>query len=297
MRYARAWAAGSEDGLDWAFRGLTIPEQELASLVRQFASYAATLEQHESIARWTALDAMMSGRFDAGRGALQRLYGVDTTDQDEAVIEFAEHDSAAAARLMRIDSKKLARRVHPVVCNAALSRLRHGDSSGVKAILATMPTVDDRQSARDAASTIRRGLAGQTVMCAQVLRAVLASRTLDGAPVRALLFRADSMMRFTPINYGPFWNYDLALAFARHHEYAAAAAAVRRRFVDAADAPRLVIGLRHEGQWAALAGDTTAAVAAYRQYLMWRSSPNATLVPQRDSVRAELAALERRQRG
>jgi hypothetical protein len=103
--------------------------------------------------------------------------------------------------------------------------------------------------------------------------------------------RTDSIMRLTPINYGPFWNYDLAIAFARLGEYAAAAAAVRRRFVDAADVPRLVVGLRQEGRWAALAGDTTSAIKAYSHYLLWRSSPEPALIPQRDSVRAELAAL------
>jgi hypothetical protein len=52
--------------------------------------------------------------------------------------------------------------------------------------------------------------------------------------------------------------------------------------------------LRHEGRWATLAGDTAAAVKAYEHYLIWRQSPDPELVPQRDSVRAELAALRRR---
>ena len=108
-----------------------------------------------------------------------------------------------------------------------------------------------------------------------------------------MLHRADSLMRFTPLNYGDFWNYDVALALARRGDYRAAASAVRRRFVDLLPEPRLVPALRHEGRWAALAGDTAAAITAFRHYLLWRGSPEAGLIPERDSVRAELAALER----
>jgi hypothetical protein len=58
--------------------------------------------------------------------------------------------------------------------------------------------------------------------------------------------------------------------------------------------PRLPVLLRSEGRWAALAGDTAAAKAAYRHYLIWRENPDRSLVAERDSVRAELEALERR---
>ena len=103
-------------------------------------------------------------------------------------------------------------------------------------------------------------------------------------------------MRFTPLNYADFWNYDLALALAQRGMYAAAVSAVQRHFVDLLPLPRLVIGLRHEGKWAALAGDTAAAIATYRHYLLWRQDPEPVLGPQRDSVLAELAALEKRSR-
>ena len=73
------------------------------------------------------------------------------------------------------------------------------------------------------------------------------------------------------------WNYDLGVAFARRGDYAAAAAAVRRRFIDAADNPRLVLALRQEGRWAALAGQTAAAIKAYEHYLLWRSNPEPAL--------------------
>jgi hypothetical protein len=41
-----------------------------------------------------------------------------------------------------------------------------------------------------------------------------------------------------------------------------------------------------------LAGERDAAVRAYRHHLAIRRDPEPALIPQRDSVRAELAALE-----
>jgi hypothetical protein len=51
---------------------------------------------------------------------------------------------------------------------------------------------------------------------------------------------------------------------------------------------------RLEGRLAAQTGDTAGAVRAYRRYLWLRRDAEPPLVPQRDSVRAALAALERR---
>ena len=49
---------------------------------------------------------------------------------------------------------------------------------------------------------------------------------------------------------------------------------------------------RAEGRLAALVGDTTAAIRVYREYLDLRRFADSLLVPQRDSVAAELARLE-----
>ena len=136
--------------------------------------------------------------------------------------------------------------------------------------------------------TVRRGPVAQAAICGQVLRGVLAS--FSPSEDRWLL-RADSVMRHLQLNYAVLWNYDVALALARRGYYAEAAAAARRRFVDRGPSPRLVPSLRDEARWAALAGDTAHAAAAYRHYLLWRDDPDASLRPQRDSVRQELAAL------
>jgi hypothetical protein len=49
--------------------------------------------------------------------------------------------------------------------------------------------------------------------------------------------------------------------------------------------------LRLEGQLAAEAGDREGAMRAYQNYLLLRPNPDPPLIPQRDSVKAELAAL------
>ena len=51
---------------------------------------------------------------------------------------------------------------------------------------------------------------------------------------------------------------------------------------------------REEGRLAALAGDTAGAIRVYRRYLLLRQDAEPALTPQRDSVRAALALLERR---
>jgi hypothetical protein len=50
---------------------------------------------------------------------------------------------------------------------------------------------------------------------------------------------------------------------------------------------------RLEGKRAAALGDSAGAIAAYRRYLVLRREPDAVRALQRDSVRVELAAVER----
>jgi len=293
--YANAWARGDEDGLDWAFEGLTLPQHELDSLIGQVKSGATTDKQLRVITEWEVRAAFMGGRPAAAAEALRRYYGSDSASLYAEIIDYALGDSVAAERVAGAVSIEGKRQVHPYSCNVALSRLRRGDSTGAQAILATEPALDDRLGAAAVVLTVRRGLVAQAAICGQVLRGVLASHAPTASALSDwLLFRADSIMRVTRLNYADFWNYDLALALARRGAYAAAASAARRHFVDLLPLPRLVIALREEGRWAVSAGDTAAALRAYRHYLLWRESPESSLVPQRDSVRAELAALERR---
>jgi hypothetical protein len=287
--YAGAWARGDEDGIDWALHGLTLAASELDSLIAQLTRDAATAEQRRAVAEWTVQALMMSGRPAKGAAALRRLHEADTTAIHSDLVAYAIDDSIAATILPRTSAVDSRTQLHPIGCNAALARLRHGDSTGMAALLATLPAMDPRLPAAEAVLTVKRGNVAQATVCGEVLRGVYKSSASDGLP---LLLRADSVMRLTPLNYADFWNYDLAHAFAARGDYRAAAAAVRRHFIDLLPLPRLPLALRDEGRWAVLAGDTTAAIAAFRHYLLWRESPEPVLIPERDSVRAELAALE-----
>jgi tetratricopeptide (TPR) repeat protein len=75
-----------------------------------------------------------------------------------------------------------------------------------------------------------------------------------------------------------------------------ALAAIRRRELPLGNPPfpGIVPAMLVEARLAARVGDRDGAVRAYRAYLLWRQDPEARLIPQRDSARAELAALTRR---
>ena len=49
--------------------------------------------------------------------------------------------------------------------------------------------------------------------------------------------------------------------------------------------------LREEGRLAALTGDRTGAIAAYRHYLALRDAPEPSVQSEADEVRRELATL------
>ena len=305
VEYSHSWARGEEEGADWALQGLTLPPGELDSLLAQMETDASTKQQMEPdasterqrqvIGRWLADAAAMSGRPARALSAFERAAPGDTLALYEAMVSGAEGDTVAAARLISfaLANPTLAPTGHPLGCTGALSHLRRGDSTGVAAILATEPPLDDSRDVISAFAAYRRGVVAMAAICGEVARGVLASLTTTSA---SRLLRADSLMRRMPLNYADFWNYDLALAFARRGQYALAAAAARRRLNDVEPLPRLALSLRQEGRWAARAGDRAAAIKAYRHYLLWRSAPEQALVPQRDSVQAELAALLKAER-
>lgn len=292
--YANAWARGEAEGPDWALRGLSVPQRELDSLLALLELNASNAQQRREVVGWAAAAAAMGGRPGRADSLLRDGVAADTLELYSASLDYAWDDSVAAARapaLSRDPTLPLTGAIseRPLACNSALSRLRRADTNGVATILATEPPLDQQRSVAGALSAVRRGPLAMAAICGQVLRGVLASLAPSGLPQ---LLRADSIMRVMPLNYADFWNYDLALAFARRGEYALAAAAVRRHLTDVVPLPRLVLALRQEGRWAALAGDPTAAIKAYRHYLLWREAPEPALVAQRDSVRTELAALE-----
>jgi DNA-binding SARP family transcriptional activator/tetratricopeptide (TPR) repeat protein/TolB-like protein len=296
VEYSRAWARGEEDGIHWVFRGLTLPQRELDSLMRQLQSDAATEQQDSLVRHWTTRAEFMSGRPQRGIAALQREVGANPDIVNAILLNELVDPRGMEAALVRDlpTSRPTASPAprHVTACNVALSRLRRGDTTGVASMLRIQVPIDPQKSARDALERMERGAIGRSAICGEVARGILAAMSPSGLPQ---LLRADSIMRLTPLNYADWWNYEIALAFARRGDYAAAAAAVRRRFHDLLPLPKLVPELRDEARWAALSGDTASAVKAYRHYLLWRENPEPSLLPQRDSVQRELDALLRSQ--
>lgn len=274
--------------LPYWLTGIPVAQHEADSVLLHLEQLANSDQQRRTLALWRVGASHFAGRPGRAAEAARRLWSADTVQFYSAMLDYVYEDSMAAERLLPMLDKR-ARGYGLGVCNVALARLRHGDTTGVRAILGEL---DPREPDLAELLSIRPGPTAQSKVCAQVLRGVLASLQASGSP---LLFRADSLLRFMPLNYGDLWNYDLGLAFARRGEFAMAASAVRRHPVAMGrwGLPRLVISLRQEGRWAALADDTAAAIRAYRRYLIYREDPEPVLIPQRDSVRAELTALEK----
>jgi serine/threonine-protein kinase len=149
--------------------------------------------------------------------------------------------------------------------------------------------------ARDAVGTPEANPA-----CLALLEAMQAVR--DGHPVRvALVLRLDSLLLTVPpgtsgVNSPPDAGLEVVNLAAAHllervGLTAPAFRAARRSSWSGFHGPYSP-RLRELGRLAVLAGERDAAVRAYRHYLAIRRDPEPALIPQRDSVRAELAALE-----
>lgn len=288
-----------------------IPIPELDTILSLGQSLASSGAQQRTVATWAWNVANLTGQLSRNR-PVERWFppgdsvGDHTSDLLMSLGLYWERSREA---WLSVHLGGLVRPDRLAACEVGLARLRRGDTTGVGAILAGLPRWEPgrdlgelRRGLGQGGGTPEeqdRGLERRTMVCREVLDGALGS--FDPAR-RAVVLRADSVMRFMPLNWGEWWNYDVALALARQGEYAAASRAVRRRWWGIS--PRRVIALRQEGRWAALAGDTGAAITAYRNYLIWRSNPEPmppplprdALIAQRDSVRAELAALEKSSR-
>ena len=125
--------------------------------------------------------------------------------------------------------------------------------------------------------------------CGRLARLALESRP-STPEFRRLVVETDSTVRLhIAFTSYPFVGALLARAWEQVGDPARARAALHYHPVMFGDAM-----LRREGRLAALAGDTTGAIAAYRRYLLVHQDAEPALIPQRDSVASELARLEHR---
>jgi tetratricopeptide (TPR) repeat protein len=126
------------------------------------------------------------------------------------------------------------------------------------------------------------------------LEALVATRSnaSDAAPKRA---RADSLARGRR-ERSEIISFVLAAAHHQAGDPARALAALERTGRQLADIQALGAAPRRlfEARYAAALGQRQRAINAYETYLRMRTNPDPALVPQRDSARAELAALQPR---
>ena len=117
--------------------------------------------------------------------------------------------------------------------------------------------------------------------------------------LRGATERLDSLIQAQDIGSahpgrGANMSLELARIFERFGEPTRARAALGRLPVWGTDAmPYLGLQLRQLARHAAASGDTTRAMRTYRHYLAMRAIAEPGMKPRIDSVRAELAALER----
>jgi len=123
------------------------------------------------------------------------------------------------------------------------------------------------------------------------LEASLAVDRNDPAAPR-LVDVADSLWRGRD-GAAAWGGLEMARLYAKQGRIDRALRAVRRRWLPlgAPEPAGLAESYRLEGHLAALADDTLGAMRAYRNYLRIRVDPEPSMVPQVDSVRAELGAL------
>lgn len=135
----------------------------------------------------------------------------------------------------------------------------------------------------------------EATVCAVLLDAMLAVSERQPDAIR-FVERADSALRAGPV--GDEMRAYATLALTRLYralgEREAALEAVRRRPYMRGWPAYLSSYLREEGRLATQEGERAAAARAYEQYLALRSAPDAELASQVDSVKGELARVNRR---
>ena len=207
----------------------------------------------------------------------------DTLNAAQAIARLAPIADAAIPR--KTDDRELQ---HRAACWVEQWRLAHGDTrTAARAVSRLRAAAEPADSFRTVA---------EARLCAAMLDAWVAtlSRRADADQARLAL---DSVMRSAPPTWIPYHgaapaNPLLARLFAAVGDTTRALVAVRRRQRDWGVDVLTATRRRFEGRLATAVGDTAGAVRAYRDYLVLRANPDSVLMPQRDSVRSELGALE-----
>ncbi|HSD30984.1 MAG TPA: hypothetical protein VLB49_03675 [Gemmatimonadales bacterium] len=267
------------------YAGLAL-DGEVDTALGRAERQSRTRQERELTVLAAVTAAVNAGRPTRGVAMLDRME--EGTRRDVNLLAFALGGTGIDTALVARAAERVAEfadgpedpgnrnRYYLAVCTLARWRLEKSDTSHV----------DHAVTALRAA---QRSDVAQT--CAGLLPALA-----EAAGVKrhqGALVRFDSLMRIGSTGSDPYMGIQLGRAYAARGDPISALAAVRRReYLQGLPPYLLAVTLREEGRLAALTGDTTGAVRAYRHYLALRRDPEPRLVPQRDSVRAELARLE-----
>jgi tetratricopeptide (TPR) repeat protein len=170
------------------------------------------------------------------------------------------------------------------ICVVGLWRVSRGDLNGLdRALVRLRAPIPHGDSG--AATLVGMG-------CAAVLAAKAAVEHGRGDPGSALHQLDSLLLAGVPMPLGVSENLTAARLHAARRDLPAALAAVRRRARwTTFPADYLPSYLREEGRLAAVLGDQSGAIRAYRHYLALLSAPEPSIAHQVEEVRGELAEL------
>ncbi len=299
------WRAARELGDSAVLRALRPRFAELGGFLLRVVSFtildglpaddaeraAAALEERATTTpqRITAMEqggrlAAAQGRVRAAAAALDSAVRLGhlaaaTHLLDVALID-PGYDGAAAVVVEHFNEENWGSWIS-YVCKRELWRIEHGDAATAAETLSHLSTLLSERNVRS--------------FCPLLLEARL--EFLDTKRTSWPAFeRLDSLMQEGYANDPASRLANLYIARWRETQgdYAAALAAVRRRFYRGffGEALSLAAYLRQEGRLAAAVGDTAGAIRAYDHYLRLRTAPDpGPMQEEVDQVRAELARL------
>jgi tRNA A-37 threonylcarbamoyl transferase component Bud32/tetratricopeptide (TPR) repeat protein len=294
---ARSLAAG--DGAPAAFGGVmsTLANQGIGApyavdLVQRSRQLAITRQDRQSRAADGYNLLLLTGHPTQAAAVIDSLPAEWRTAFALLAALFAGGDSASAARAAAAVEGDLAGPIPVASFWQSLSRyglgqyaLEHGRPALARRIAGQLRTAG--------LLTERGAFTEPSLDFALILDAQIAVGESPAA-ARAALGRLDSMLADAGPGRGPvIGNLVAARLHAARGEPVEALQAIRRRIFDLFWSPEYATYHREEGRLSALTGDRAGAVRAYQRYLRVRADPEPRLRPQRDSVLAELQALER----
>jgi TolB-like protein len=305
----RAWQAFdrfSDDEFDWSWAWLAAGRTADAALL-------AALRRQPG-ARGQPLMSPRAGLFGLSAALTDEMYDLtlrhgstaarDVATQNYLVSAIVQGRPAAAARAAATDS---ARRDVLLVLAALFTDGDMAAGAEAAARLASLAPADNARRAEVLCALgiwqARRGIRTAGLVetlavlghwrCAAAVALEHAART-GAANLDARLAALDSATGAVIPSFGGFEHLVLARHYEARGDTVRALEAVRRRSTFQGLEWTAATCARMEGRLAAAVGDTASAIRAYRHYLLMRADAEPALVPQRDSVRTELARLERR---